>query len=56
MILDRAIHKQAEIDIYQLHKTKVLRTYLNGKLVHENEKSIKEYLRSVGISSDNALR
>ena len=41
MILDRAIHKQAEIDIYQIHKTKVLRTYLNGKLVHENEKASK---------------
>ncbi len=34
IVLDRDIYRQAEENIYDLHKTQVMRTYLNGKLVY----------------------
>ena len=37
IVLDRDIHAQAEKDPHALHQTAVVRTYLNGKLVHQAE-------------------
>ena len=35
IVLDRDIHAQAEKNPHALHETNVLRTYINGKLVHQ---------------------
>lgn len=35
LVLDRDIAKQAKDDIYAFHKTEVVQTYLNGKLVYD---------------------
>ena len=35
VVLDRDIHQQANDDVFKLHETEVLRTYLNGRLVYD---------------------
>ena len=36
VVLDRNIHQQVEQDVYQLHDTQVMRTYLDGRLVYRD--------------------
>ena len=37
IVLDRDIHKQVEDNVHELNETKILRTYLGGKIVHRDE-------------------